>query len=154
MKNNESDFYWMNRAVLLAKNGELNGEVPVGCVLIIREKLVAESWNQTILYNDPCGHAEILVLRMAGRKIGNYRLLKSTLYVTLEPCIMCIGALMNARVFRLVFGADNKKMGAVGSVINVLNYFRKNNILVSKGIMKRECSNILSNFFKKKRIQS
>lgn len=152
MNQEKLDNLWMSRAIFLAKYGGLYGEVPVGSVLVLEKKLIAESWNQCILYNDPCGHAEILVLRMAGKKIGNYRLSNSTIYVTLEPCTMCIGALINARVFRLVFGANNKKMGAVGSVFDVFDYFRKNNMLISKGILKNECSNILSNFFKKKRM--
>lgn len=154
MKKNELDFFWMNRAIFLAKNAELHNEVPVGCVLIFKNMLIAEGWNKSILNNDPCGHAEILVLRMAGKIIKNYRLLKSTIYVTLEPCVMCVGALINARIFRLVFGANNKKMGAVGSIINILDFFKKTNILISKGILKKECSGILSDFFKRKRIKN
>ncbi|MGP1928644.1 MAG: tRNA adenosine(34) deaminase TadA [Arsenophonus sp. NC-WZS1-MAG3] len=148
MEQGKKDIYWMRKASLLAQNAQAKGEIPVGALLVHKGKLIAEGWNHPILAHDPCAHAEILALREAGRYLQNYRLLNTTLYVTLEPCIMCAGAMIHARISRLVYGASDQKTGAAGSVIDVFNHPDMNHrILVLGGILSEECSAILSSFF-------
>ncbi|WMY97024.1 MAG: tRNA adenosine(34) deaminase TadA [Arsenophonus sp.] len=148
------DCYWMKKTILLAKYAQKKGEIPVGALLVYNNELIAKDWNQPILNHDPSSHAEILVLRAGGKYFKNYRLLNTTLYVTLEPCIMCAGAMIHARIGRLVYGAYNSKTGAAGSVINIFNYPNiKHRILVTGGILSNECSSILSYFFKRIRIK-
>lgn len=106
MKNDE---HWMQHAIILARYAELRGEIPVGTVLVINDNVIGEGWNCSIINNDPTAHAEILALRQGGKNMKNYRLLETTLYVTLEPCIMCATAMIHARINRLVFGTKNKK---------------------------------------------
>ncbi|BGI51050.1 MAG: tRNA adenosine(34) deaminase TadA [Arsenophonus endosymbiont of Ceratovacuna japonica] len=150
----KKDIYWMQKAIFLIQNAKVKNEIPVGAILIYKNKLIAECCNNPILYNDPSAHAEILALRLGGQYLKNYRLLNTTLYVTLEPCIMCAGAIINARINRLVFGAYNKKTGAVGSIINIFNNHNINHrIIVSNGILSDQCSELLNIFFKKKRIE-
>ncbi|WMY95590.1 MAG: tRNA adenosine(34) deaminase TadA [Arsenophonus sp.] len=148
------DLYWMQKTILLAKYAQKKGEIPVGALLIHDNQLIAKDWNQPICSHDPSAHAEILVLRAGGKYFKNYRLLHTTLYVTLEPCIMCAGAMIHARISRLVYGAYNPKTGAAGSVINIFNYpDTKHRILVNGGILANECSSILGYFFKRIRIK-
>ncbi|WP_348666042.1 tRNA adenosine(34) deaminase TadA [Arsenophonus symbiont of Ornithomya chloropus] len=150
----KKDLYWMQKNILLAKYAQTKGEIPVSALLIYNNKLIAKDWNQPILNHDPSAHAEILVLRAGGKYFKNYRLLHTTLYVTLEPCIMCAGAMIHARISRLVYGAYNPKTGAAGSVINIFDSpdIKQHRILVSGGILADECSSILRCFFKKSRI--
>jgi len=142
----------MNHALHLARRAELENEVPVGAVLVKDDVLVAEGWNQTVSTHDPTAHAEIIALRAGAIKLQNYRLLNTTLYVTLEPCIMCAGAIINARVKRVVYGADDPKAGAAGSVFDTLISDRLNHrVKVESGVLTLECSDILTAFFLKKR---
>jgi len=108
----ELDVFWMQHALELAKRAESEGEVPVGAVVVYDEQVIGEGWNSPISDNDPTAHAEIMALRSAAKKINNYRLLDTTLYVTLEPCIMCTGAITHSRVKRVVYGATDPKAGA------------------------------------------
>ncbi|WGO84391.1 tRNA adenosine(34) deaminase TadA [Arsenophonus apicola] len=150
----KKDVYWMRKAILLAENAKEKGEIPVGAVLVHDDKLIAEGCNHPISDHDPCAHAEILALRSGGQFLKNYRLLDTTLYVTLEPCIMCAGAMIHARINRLVYGAYDQKTGAAGSVIDVFNYPEMNHrILVVGGILADECSAMLSCFFKQRRAE-
>lgn len=150
----EKDVYWMQKAILLAENAQEKGEIPVGAVLVHEDKLIAEGCNHPISAHDPCAHAEILALRAGGQYLQNYRLLNTTLYVTLEPCIMCAGAMIHARIGRLVYGAPDQKTGAAGSVIDVFNHPDMNHrILVLGGILADECSAMLSCFFKQRRAE-
>lgn len=144
----------MQKAILLAENAQAKGEIPVGAVLVHEDKLIAEGWNHPISDHDPCAHAEILALRAGGQYLQNYRLLNTTLYVTLEPCIMCAGAMIHARISRLVYGAYDQKTGAAGSVIDVFNHPDMNHrIQVLGGILADECSAMLSCFFKQRRAE-
>ncbi len=149
----ELDEQFMRRALLQAKAAEAIDEVPVGAVLVSADgEILAECHNQTITLSDPCAHAEILVLREAGQKLGNYRLLNTTLYVTLEPCAMCAMAVVHARVKRLVFAASDPKTGACGSVFDLLADPRHNHrVEVQGGLLQQEASAGLSAFFKAKR---
>ena len=143
----------MKQALVLARAAGDQGEVPVGAVLVAEDgTLLAESGNTSIATNDPTGHAEICVLRAAGRKLGNYRLPGSTLYVTLEPCPMCAGALVHARIARIVFGAVDPRAGACGSVFDLVRSAQLNHqIEVSQGVLAEESGKLLKDFFKLKR---
>lgn len=146
--NSTQDIRWMQHALQLAKSAEQQGEVPVGAVLILNNEIIGEGYNQPITDHDPTAHAEIIALRDAGKKIGNYRLLNSTLYVTIEPCIMCIGAIVHARCQRLVYGADDPKTGAVNSVFNILQSQKLNHhVECAQGVLAEECAQLLKNFF-------
>jgi len=143
---------WMSHALMLAKRSEEEGEVPVGAVLVKDDELIAEGWNRPIESNDPTAHAEIMTLRAAGKVLGNYRLPSTTLYVTLEPCTMCAGALIHARVAKLVYGASEHRTGVAGSVIDVFDQdFHFHRVAVTGGILQDECSQLLKAFFKAKR---
>ena len=115
------DRYWMRHALRLAEQAGREGEVPVGALLVRHGQLIAEGWNRPIINSDPSAHAEMQALRAAGQALSNYRLIDTTLYVTLEPCTMCAGAIIHARVARVVFGAYDPKGGAAGSRFSVLN---------------------------------
>ncbi len=142
----------MGLALELAKSGELQGEVPVGCVIMHEGEIIAQAFNQPIAMNDPCAHAEILALREAGKKLGNYRLKGCTLYVTLEPCPMCVAAMIHARVERCVFGASDPKTGALGGAIDLQAIHAWNHRFeVEGGVMAQECAAQLINFFKSRR---
>ncbi len=146
------DEHWMGRALELARHAAENGEVPVGAVLVRRESLIAEGWNQPIGSNDPTAHAEVVALRAAGRQERNYRLPGSTLYVTLEPCAMCVGAMVHARIERLVFGAFDPKTGAAGSVFDLLQSAEHNHqVRVTSGVLAQRCAALLTNFFRARR---
>jgi len=148
----ERDQYWIRYALNLAGKAQDNGEVPVGAVIVRDNELLSEGWNQPIASNDPTAHAEIVALRAAGNAESNYRLPGSTLYVTLEPCVMCVGAIMHARVARVVYGAKDPRAGAAGSAFSLLESDQFNHtVQVESGILAEECGLILRNFFKQKR---
>ena len=144
---------YMKQALVLARAAGDQGEVPVGAVLVAEDgALLAESGNTSIATNDPTGHAEICVLRAAGRKLGNYRLPGSTLYVTLEPCPMCAGALVHARIARIVFGTGDPRAGACGSVFDLVRSAQLNHqIEVSQGVLAEESGKLLRDFFIERR---
>ena len=142
----------MRHALQLAAHAEQNGEVPVGAVLVRQDEMIAEGWNQPILSHDPTAHAEIIALREAARRLENYRLPDTTLYVTLEPCVMCAGAIIHARVNRVVYGAPDPKAGAAGSVFNTLLTDQFNHkVRCEGGVLQQECSDLLVRFFKARR---
>lgn len=149
----ERDLYFMREALREAEAAARKGEVPVGAILVSEEgDLLARAHNQPISLCDPTAHAEILALREGAKRLGNYRLLGTTLYVTLEPCPMCAGALVYARVKRLVFGARDAKSGACGSIYNIINDERLNHRLeVISGLLEEEAAKLLRDFFKIRR---
>ncbi|MGD9387367.1 MAG: tRNA adenosine(34) deaminase TadA [Gammaproteobacteria bacterium] len=149
----EMDELHMRRALELAVCAEAEGEVPVGAVLVGPDgEVLAEGWNRPIASSDPTGHAEIRVLRAAGEAIGNYRLPGTTLYVTLEPCPMCAGALVHARVARLVYGAADPRAGAAGSVFDLLQAPQLNHrVEVTGGVLSDACGALLRSFFQRRR---
>lgn len=142
----------MRHALRLAQRAEQQGEVPVGAVLIHQEQCIAEGWNQPIQTHDPSAHAEIVALRRGGAALGNYRLIDTTLYVTLEPCVMCMGALAHARVKRLVFGAFDPKRGAVCHALQLSEAsFLNHRLEWTGGVLAESCSALLIDFFKARR---
>lgn len=142
----------MRRALDLARRAAAAGEVPVGAVLVMDEEALGEGWNQSISACDPTAHAEIVALRAASARIGNYRLPGSTLYVTLEPCPMCAGALVHARVARVVFGAADPRAGAAGTVFDLLRSAALNHRAeVTDGVLAEECATLLREFFRARR---
>ncbi|MFB9886804.1 tRNA adenosine(34) deaminase TadA [Balneatrix alpica] len=147
------DEYWMEQAMQLAAQGAAAGEVPVGAVLVDEQgRCLAQAFNAPISRHDPCAHAEILVLREAAAKLGNYRLTGTTLYVTLEPCSMCAGALVHARVQRLVFAAREPKAGAVCSRAALLDApYLNHQVQWQEGVLAEACSQQLSAFFQQRR---
>ena len=152
MDSNTVDIYFMQRALELAKKAESLAEVPVGAVAVIDDEIIGEGFNFPIGSNDPTAHAEIMALRQAAQKLNNYRLLDVTLYVTLEPCVMCVGAMLHARIKRLVFGAFDSKTGAAKSVFNILDEKSLNHkIDVQSGVLADDCGKILSDFFRARR---
>jgi len=149
------DEQWMRHALKLADQAEAAGEVPVGAVIIKSDELVGEGWNQVIGLNDPTAHAEVIAMRQAGMHLQNYRLPGCVLYVTLEPCCMCAGAIIHARFDRVVFGASDPKTGAAGSVFNLLQDERHNQVPgTTAGCLESECSQLLTSFFRRRRQQS
>jgi tRNA(adenine34) deaminase len=153
MSFNSDDDRFMQRALELARHAQdEHAEVPVGAVLVANGEIIGEGWNHSISGNDPSAHAEVMALRDAGRKLGNYRFPGATLYVTLEPCVMCSGALVHARVARLVFGADDPKTGAAGSVFDTLISDKHNHrIAVERGLRAEEAGELLRAFFRRRR---
>jgi len=150
----ERDHYWMRRALELAQCAAAAGEVPVGAVLVLDNEAVGEGWNQPISRCDPTAHAEIMALQAAAARLGNYRLVNSTLYVTLEPCAMCAGAMIHARVGRVVFGATDPRAGAAGSIFNILQSARLNHRAeVVGGLLAEECGAVLRDFFRARRVK-
>lgn len=148
-----NDEYWMQRALELARKAADVNEVPVGAVLVKDNQLIAEGWNHPIQLHDPSAHAEMIALRQAGIALNNYRLLDTTLYVTLEPCVMCVGAMIHARVGRVVFGAYDAKTGAAGSMFDLLQSEKHNHkIEVTGGVLEAQCRDVLQEFFKRKRL--
>ena len=148
----DDDQRWMRYAIELAKHGQAQDEVPVGAVIVKDNKIVGEGWNQPIGLHDPSAHAEMVALRAAGKALSNYRLLDTTLYVTLEPCVMCAGAIMHARVGRVVYGANDPKAGAAGSVVDIFANTKLNHhVSVEGGMLAAECGDLLSQFFKARR---
>ncbi|WP_392340905.1 tRNA adenosine(34) deaminase TadA [Moritella marina] len=148
----EADERWMQHAIMLAGKAEAIDEVPVGAVVILDGEIIGEGWNQAINLHDATAHAEIIALRAAGKTVENYRLIDATLYVTLEPCSMCAGAMVHSRVKRLVYGAVDLKTGAAGSVFNLVEHAQLNHqIEVRSGVFASETGALLSNFFKRRR---
>ena len=148
-----SDEYWMQKALELARKAQAEDEVPVGAIIVKDNQLIAEAWNQPIQSHDPSAHAEINAIRKAGQVLNNYRLIDTTLYVTLEPCSMCVGAMIHARIKRLVFGAYDPKTGAAGSAIELIQSDKHNHrVEVVAGVMEKECREVLQAFFRKKRL--
>jgi tRNA(adenine34) deaminase len=143
----------MKRAIEMARSAEEVGEVPVGAILVDDGgTILAETWNRTITLSDPSAHAEILAIRHAGKHLGNYRLLNMTLYVTVEPCVMCMGAAVHARLKRVVFGVHDPKWGAAGSLFNFAEKGLFNHFLeVTSGVCESECRHLMVEFFRKKR---
>lgn len=150
LKNIDEQF--MRRALELARLAEQQGEVPVGAVLVKDNRIISEGWNRPISGCDPTAHAEIQALRAAGQVLGNYRLVDTTLYVTLEPCIMCVGAIMHARVQRLVYAASDPRAGAIHSAYTIPDDGKLNHALeVEAGVLATECSSLLTDFFRARR---
>ena len=146
------DEKWMKIAISEANLAINQGEIPVGAILIQDGKLIAKAHNKPILNHDPTAHAEVEVLRKAGKKLKNYRLARSTLYVTLEPCIMCLGAIMHARIERIVFGASDPKTGVCGSKTDLTSEsFFTHKVKVDGGVLEEENKEILQSFFKSRR---
>jgi tRNA(adenine34) deaminase len=152
---NEEHIKFMKLALNQAKKAGQKSEVPIGSILVSESgEILSASHNQTVSLADPTAHAEIITLRKAAQKIMNYRLLSTTLYVTIEPCIMCMGAIVHARVSRVVFGAHDPKWGAAGSLYNLADDTRLNHRPeIIQGICEDECRTLIQDFFRKKRIQ-
>lgn len=149
----QTDEYWMNRSIEQAMAAAAIGEVPVGAVIVDADghELAAAS-NRTIVDSDPTGHAEMIALRLAGKSINNYRLVGSTVYSTIEPCAMCAGALVNARIARLVFGAHDLRFGAVETHFQLCTSEKLNHrIEITSGILEPECRQLMQEFFRKRR---
>ncbi len=147
------DTKYMDLALAEARKAEAAGEVPVGAVIVVNDTLVATGVNQPISINDPTAHAEIIALREAGQSLQNYRLTGATVYCTVEPCMMCAGAMIHARIARLVFGTPDPKAGSAGSIYNVLTDPRLNHrIDVVSGIRETECAELLRAFFARRRL--
>jgi tRNA(adenine34) deaminase len=147
-----SDELWMEEALRSAQRALEAGEVPVGAVVVSDGQVVGRGWNRNITDRDPSAHAEILALREAGAAVGNHRLGDCELFVTIEPCAMCAGALVQARIKRLIYGADDPKAGAVHSVIQVLNHPQLNHQMeVRSGVLAGRCAELVQAFFKGRR---
>ena len=147
-----NDQDWMQYALALADKAEAVGEIPVGAVLVKNNEVIAEGWNLSIVEHNACAHAEIIAITNAGKVLKNYRLIDCTLYVTLEPCPMCAGALVHARIKRLVYGAGDYKTGAAGSVFDLVrNEHLNHQIEVTSGIYAEQCANKISDFFRRRR---
>jgi tRNA(adenine34) deaminase len=147
-----NDEHWMSRALDMARKAEALGEVPVGAVIVKDKQVIAEGFNQPIVSHDASSHAEINVLRAAGEALNNYRLLDTTLYVTLEPCMMCVGAMIHARVARVVFAAADPKTGALGGAFNLLEVGHHNHVFeVTAGVLADESRELLQGFFRSRR---
>jgi tRNA(adenine34) deaminase len=148
----DTDAYWMQIALEAARQAELAGEVPVGAIVVVDDKAVATGANRTITDNDPTAHAEMVALRAAAKELSNYRLAGATMYVTIEPCAMCAGAMVQARIDRLVYGADDPKGGAVRSCFAILDHPSLNHrVEVTSGVLAEECAAILQSFFSARR---
>ena len=147
-----SDSIFMARALELAREAERAGEVPVGAVIVKDDAIVGEGWNRPISTHDPTAHAEIVAMRAAAQKLGTYRLLDTTLYVTLEPCPMCAGAMVHARVKRLVYAATDPRAGAAGTIFNIVQHPSLNHrVECEAGLMREECGAMLRAFFQGRR---
>lgn len=149
------DIFWMQRAIELAKLAESRGEVPVGAVVVKDDQIIGEGYNSPISEKDPTAHAEIRALRDAAQRLGNYRLLNTSLYVTLEPCLMCVGAIVHARVGEVIYGAREPKTGAAGSVFDVLTSTAHNHqVGLRGGVLADECAQLLTGFFQQRRLKT
>ena len=147
-----NDDHWMQHALKLARKAEVAGEVPVGALIVLNGELVAEGWNQPISSSDPTAHAEIIALRAAGQKLDNYRLLDAELYVTLEPCPMCVGAMLHARIKRVIYAATDRKTGALGGAYDLLNSVSHNHSFeVTKSVLEEQSREMLQGFFRSRR---
>ena len=147
-----TDEAFMRRALGLAQRAQEEGEVPVGAVVVLEEKILGEGWNRPIAAADPTAHAEIQAMRAASAALSNYRLTGATLYVTLEPCVMCAGAMFHARIGRVVFGASDPKTGAAGSIVDLFKNEKLNHqAQIHGGVLASECGALLSRFFASRR---
>ncbi|UDG80097.1 tRNA adenosine(34) deaminase TadA [Candidatus Steffania adelgidicola] len=154
MSQHYNDELWMHHALMLAGRAEAQGEVPVGAVLVLNNDIIGEGWNSVISHHDPTAHAEIMALRRGGALIGNYRLLNAVMYVTLEPCLMCWGAMVHARIVHLVFAAREKKTGDTRSLFDVFSHLDMNHrIMITGGVLAQVCSDQLRDFFRRRRDQ-
>ena len=146
------DEYWMEKALQLARKAEAAGEVPVGAVLVKDDELIAEGWNQPIISHDATSHAEIMAMREAGKRLDNYRLIDTVMYVTLEPCSMCVGAMIHARVAKVVYGASEPRTGALGGAFNLLDANQHNHVFeVVPGVLAEASRDMLQKFFQSRR---
>ncbi len=153
MIKNITDIEYMQLALALANESANNGEVPVGAIVVKNGEIIGRGSNAPIAMQDPTAHAEVIAMRQAAAHIGNYRLVDCTLYVTLEPCAMCAGAIQHARITKLVFGASDQKTGACGSVVNLMGEPKLNHHCeVIGGVLAAECGAVLSGFFKQRRL--
>jgi tRNA(adenine34) deaminase len=142
----------MRAAIEQARTALAQNEVPVGAVVVKDDEIISRAFNSPLTLQDPTAHAEILALRNAGQRLNNYRLIDAEIYVTIEPCIMCMGALIHARIKRLVFGTHDLKAGAAGSVFDLTHHARLNHtIAVTSGVLERECRELIQNFFRERR---
>ncbi|MFL2779857.1 MAG: tRNA adenosine(34) deaminase TadA [Gammaproteobacteria bacterium] len=149
------DVTFMRQAIELARKGGESNEVPVGAVVTFKGEIIGKGFNQCIQNHDPTAHAEIIAIRAAAKHVGNYRLNECNLYVTLEPCLMCFGALVHARISKLIYGADDIKTGALQHNKDQINFTKLNHKFeITSGILKEECAELLSSFFKEKRLKS
>jgi tRNA(adenine34) deaminase len=149
-----SDELFMEEALRCAQRALEAGEVPVGAVVVCDGEIVARGWNRNILDNDPSAHAEIVALREAGAALGNHRLGDCEIFVTVEPCTMCAGAMVHARIKRLVYGADDSKAGAVRSILNILDHPTLNHrVAVQSGVLAGRCAELLQSFFRARRAE-
>jgi tRNA(adenine34) deaminase len=149
------DAAWMELALEQAQLAALAGEVPVGALVIRQGEIIGQGHNRNLLDNDPTAHAEIVALRQAAARVGNHRLIGCTMVATIEPCSMCAGALIHARIARLVYGATDPKAGAAGSTVQVINHPSLNHRMeVTAGVLAEKCSEILQQFFRQKRQQT
>ena len=147
-----NDEYWMGKALILAKKAADQDEVPVGALVVLENKVVSSAFNKKEQWHTPIGHAEIIALHRAAKKLGRWRLSDATLYVTLEPCAMCAGALIQARIGRIVFATKDPKGGALGSVYEIgLDKKLNHTFTVTNGVLQEKAANLLKDFFKKKR---
>ena len=152
MPDSARDEHWMRAAIRCAQQAEAEGEVPVGAILVLNDDILAEGWNRPIGTHDPSAHAEILALRAGGQALRNYRLPATTLYVTLEPCAMCMTALVHARVARVVYGAVDEKRGAAVSALQLAAApFLNHRISLTGGVLASECQQLLTRFFRERR---
>ena len=148
-----NDEHWMRQALVLARHGAAAGEVPVGAVVVLNDAVIGEGWNQPITTADPTAHAEVVALRAAALQQNNYRLAEATLYVTIEPCTMCTGALIHARIKKLVFGTPEPRAGAVCSHFRLLdtNGVYNHRVAWEQGVLADECAQLLTTFFRTRR---
>tara|TARA_R110002111_G_scaffold55866_1_gene95749 strand:- start:708 stop:1181 length:474 start_codon:yes stop_codon:yes gene_type:complete len=147
-----NDEYWMAHAIRLAEQAQQHNEVPVGAVIISDNNIIGEGWNQPISNNDPTAHAEIQAIRMACQHENNYRLPNTTLYISLEPCLMCAGAIVHSRIARVVFATPEHKTGAAGSCFDIFNENKLNHhVQCDQGVLAQQSSQLLKQFFKARR---
>jgi tRNA(adenine34) deaminase len=147
-----NDELWMEEALRSAQRALEAGEVPVGAVVVLGQRIVGRGWNRNIGEHDPTAHAEIVALREAGSTLGNHRLADCDLFVTIEPCAMCAGAMVHARIKRMIYGADDAKAGAVRSVMQLLDHPQLNHrIDVCSGVLAGRCAGVLQEFFRSRR---
>ncbi len=147
-----SDEFFMREALALAQQAEAAGEVPVGAVVVKAGEIIGRGYNAPISRHDPSAHAEMAAMRDAAQRMGNYRLVECELFVTLEPCVMCVGAMFHARIARVVYGARDPKTGAAGSIVNLFAESRLNHhARIEGGVLAKECGTVLSEFFARRR---
>lgn len=150
----KNDEYFMQRALKEAKKASENDEVPVGCVIVYNNCIIAKAHNQRKKLNSPLGHAEIIAIQKAAKKLNSWILEDCTIYITLEPCIMCMGTILQSRISRIVYGADEPKFGALGSLIDLSTLKSNHHIIVSKNLFSNESAVLLKDFFKKIRLKN